>query len=318
MPSRRHRPRLAGYIRRGLDEVLAFWPVRGYREADAGHLVSIIAYNALIALVPTFLLLVSIAGLLLRQDRVLRAAVDALVWALPSQNTRDALTALLTARRHTGWFGLASLLGFAWVGSNFVNALAHAMNRVYAVPDCGYFCSRRRGFAGVLTFAILFLIAAVAATVPTLFVGHTLNPYFQTWLLAAGPIQVGSYGLAYAAAALLFLVLYRVLPNAGQHLDDVWPGALVAGGLFVLLGQAFPLYLRFVGGSNRYGAALGLVWLLVTWFGLLAHVLLFGTYVNVTYYRARHRQQARRPVIPSGASVAPGHTPRRPRRQRNA
>jgi uncharacterized BrkB/YihY/UPF0761 family membrane protein len=62
---------------------------------------------------------------------------------------------------------------------------------------------------------------------------------------------------------------------------------VVAGGLFVLLGQAFPLYLRLIGGVNRFGAAFGLLTLLVAWFAVLAHLLLFGCYVNVTY-RRRH------------------------------
>jgi hypothetical protein len=40
--------------------LLASWPVRGYNEAGAGHLSAILAYNALVALVPTTLLLVSV------------------------------------------------------------------------------------------------------------------------------------------------------------------------------------------------------------------------------------------------------------------
>lgn len=98
---------------------------------------------------------------------------------------------------------------------------------------------------------------AIAATLPTLFVGHQLGPHFRTSLLAAGRIQLSSYALAFLAATLLFLVLYRVLPNARQHLADVWPGALVAGALFVLLGQALPLYLRFVGAVIATGPAWG-------------------------------------------------------------
>jgi uncharacterized BrkB/YihY/UPF0761 family membrane protein len=41
------------------------------------------------------------------------------------------------------------------------------------------------------------------------------------------------------------------------------------------------------GGVNRYGAAFGLLTLLLAWFAALAHILLFGCYVNVTYRRRR-------------------------------
>jgi uncharacterized BrkB/YihY/UPF0761 family membrane protein len=49
-----------------------------------------------------------------------------------------------------------------------------------------------------------------------------------------------------------------------------------------------------LGGANRYGAAFGLLTLLVAWFYLLAHVLLFGTYVNATYQRYRRDAELRR------------------------
>jgi membrane protein len=264
--------------------------VRAYRAADAGDLATVIAFNGLLALVPTTLLLVSVAGLLLRQERVLTTAREASLWALPQHDAHDALDVFLTARRQSARLGLVSLLGFVWIGGSFVGALARGMNGVYGVPNRRFVHQRLRAFAVVVVFAVLFLGAVLAATVPTLFVGQRLGAYFRTWPLAARNGQLVSYGLALLVAAVLFLVLYRVVPNAGQRLGDVWPGALTAALLFVGLSQAFPLYLRLVGGANRYGAVFGLLSLLVSWFYLLAHALLFGTYVNVTYRRRRGRR----------------------------
>jgi uncharacterized BrkB/YihY/UPF0761 family membrane protein len=107
--------------------------------------------------------------------------------------------------------------------------------------------------------------------------------------LAAGWYQVLGYALAFLPTVGLFGMLYRVVPNAGQRLADIWPGTLTAAGLFVLMAQVFPIYLRLLGGANRYGAAFGLLTLLVAWFFVLAHVLLFATYVNATYQRHRRR-----------------------------
>jgi membrane protein len=271
----------------------ATWLVGGYRAADAGDLATVIAFNGLVALVPTTLLLVSVAGLLLRQDRVLTTASEATLWALPRSDARDALDVILAARRQSARLGLVSLIGFVWIGGSFVGALARGMNRIYGVPNRRFVHQRLRAFVVVVVFAVLFLGAVLAATVPTLFVGHRLGNYFRTWPLAARTGQLVSYGLALVVAAVLFLVLYRVVPNAGQRLGGVWPGALTAALLFVGLSQAFPLYLRLIGGANRYGAVFGLLSLLVSWFYLLAHTLLFGTYVNVTYCRRRDRRPPR-------------------------
>jgi YihY family inner membrane protein len=267
--------------------LLSSWPVRGYNEAGAGHLSAILAYNGLVALVPTALLLVSVAGLLLRRQDVMSTFVRSAYWALPSDDARQALEAALSARSRSGWFAIASLGGFIWIGSGFAGALNHCFNCVYGVPDGNFVATRRRGLVVLSAFVALFTAVTIAATLPGLFFLRDAGPYFSTWALAGTRGQVASYLFAVLVAAGAFLVIYRLTPNAGQRLRDVWPGALVAGVLFVTLGQAFPLYLRLTGGINRYGAAFGLLTLLLAWFGVLAHILLFGCYVNVTYRRHR-------------------------------
>ena len=268
---------------------LVMWMIRGYQHVNAGDLAAAVAFNAMVAIIPTFLLSLAVAGLFLQSDQVLTSTVYASFWGLPSGAAGDALNAALTARRSSSWLGALSLAGFAWTGAGFVGCLARSMNRIYGVPGCGYMCEKRRGFFVIIAFAMLFTLALLAATVPTLFVKRELPAYFQTWALAAGRYQVLSYGVALVATALLFGMLFRVVPNAGQGLRDVWPGTLTAAGLFVLMAQVFPLYFRLLGGANRYGAAFGLLTLFVAWFYVLSHVLLFGTYVNATHQRRRRR-----------------------------
>ena len=266
------------------------WMVGGYQRSNAGDLAAAVAFNALVAFVPTFLLCLAVAGIILRRDQVLITALYASVWGLPSGAASDAFEAVLAARRNSSWLGALSLAGFAWTGAGFVSSLGRAMNRVYGVPGCGYMCERRRGFFVMVAFSALFLLAILASTVPTLFVNQDLAIYFEDWLLAGAWYQFLGYVLAFVATVALFGMLYRVVPNAGQRLPDVWPGTLTAAALFVGMAQVFPIYLRLIGGANRYGAVFGLVSLLVAWFYMLAHVLLFGTYVNATYQRWRRRR----------------------------
>jgi membrane protein len=270
------------------------WMVRGYQQANAGDLAAAVAFNALVAFIPTFLLCLAVAGLFLRLDRVLITALYASFWGLPAGTAGSAFEAVLSARENSSWLGALSVAVFAWTGAGFVSCLARSMNRVYGVSGCGYMCERRRGFFVIIAFAALFLVALLASTVPTLFVAQDVPYYFERWALAAGEYQVLGYVVAFVATVALFGMLYRVVPNAGQKLPDVWPGTLTAATLFVGMAQVFPIYLRLLGGANRYGAVFGLVSLLVAWFYLLAHVLLFGTYVNATYQRRRRQLAAAR------------------------
>jgi membrane protein len=273
-------------VSRAIGRVLN-WMIRGYQQANAGDLAAAVAFHALVALIPTFLLCLSVAGLFLHVDEVLITSIYSSLWGLQGSAAQDALEAVLTARQSSSWLGVVSLALFAWTGTGFVGCLARSMNRIYGVAGCGYMCEKRRGFFVILGFAALFIMAILASTVPTFFVGRDLPVYFQSWALAAGRYQVLSYFLAYLAAIALFAMLYRVIPNAGQRLGDVWLGTLTAATLFLMMAQAYPLYLSALGGANRFGAVFGLISLLVAWFYVLAHVLLFGTYVNATYQRHR-------------------------------
>lgn len=282
---RRHAPKgVFGWIDTGFH-----WMLRGYQQANAGDLAAAVAFNALVALIPTFLLCLSVAGLFFHSDEVFTSTIYASLWGLPRSSAGDALEAVLTARRSSSWLGALSLAGFAWTGAGFVGCLARSMNRIYGVPGCGYMCEKRRGFFVILAFAALFILALLSSTVPTLFVRTDLPVYFESWALAAGWYQVLSYAVAFFATLALFGMLYRVVPNAGQGLLDIWPGTLTAAILFLVMAQVFPLYLRVLGGANRYGAAFGMLTLLVAWFYVLAHLLLFGTYVNATHQRHRRR-----------------------------
>lgn len=265
--------------------VVPAWLINGYQAANAGDLAAAVAYNALMAMIPMLLLFVSIGGFALQTDRLLRLFIHAVLWALPQQQSQDALVALLEARRNSGWFAILSLLGFAWIGSNFVASLGRGMNRIYGVPNRKFVHQRTRAFVVILVFAFFFLMATVAATIPSLFVGKELSVFFDAWVLAQTRFQALSYGVAVVAALGLFTVVYRIVPNAGQTMRTIWPGILTAAILFVLLLQAFPIYIRIVGNANRYGQFFGFIPLIVGWFYLLSHVLLFGTYVNATYQR---------------------------------
>lgn len=265
------------------------WLYRGFTQSNAGDLAAAIAYHALIALVPSFLLLISVAGFVFKHDdAALHTALGATFWALPSDAARGTLESLIKAREYHGWIGTASVLGFAWAGTGFMTSLARGMNRVYGVPNRQYVHQRLRAFAVVVIFAILFQLAVVAATLPTYAIRQDFVSYFQPWLLTSEYGRFISYAVAFIAAFVLFLSLFLALPNAGQRPRDVWPGTITATLLFVAIVQVFPIYLRLFHESNQFSQIFGLGSLLVFWFYVLAHVLLFSTFVNVTWQCHRH------------------------------
>jgi membrane protein len=267
------------------------WLYQGYTRSNAGDLAASIAYHALIAMVPMFFLLVGVAGLFLRNDAVLGQAVEVIQIVFPQgSGSREAFEAALEARRNSGLISLLSLMGFAWVGTGLISSMARGMNRVYGVRNASYVVEKQRGFVVIFLFLFFFFAATLASIIPTVLISQELPELLDEWLLNTRYNQVVAYLVAFVSAVMLFFVIYRIVPNARQRSLDVIPGTLAAGLLFVMLTQIFPLYIDLVGGANRYGQLLGLVSLIVAALYFLAHIILFGSYINSSWQRLRRRR----------------------------
>jgi membrane protein len=271
---------------------------RRYFSIRTNDLAAIIAFNGLIAVVPMFLLVVAIAGVLLRDDELFRDFRKTVISIFPSQNARDALNDASASRQNVGWFGLLSLIGFTWIGSSFVATVTRTINNLYDVRGSPFVRSRIRAVVVIVGFSILLMIVVLAGTLPTLFINAEVPRIFadvKSLFLFQAIGQIVSYALSLVFAFLLFLIAYRYLPAVRQRWRDVVPGALVASLGLVLLTQVFPIYVRIyqsLPSSSSIGAAFVFVSILVTWSYLLAHVLLIGAWLNARADERRRLKQA--------------------------
>src|SRR6185437_14153003 len=72
-----------------------------------------------------------------------------------------------------------------------------------------------------------------------------------------GPVlgRVVGWSISIVSAILMFLLLYKILPNKDQGWKQTLPGALLASVLFFAILQVFPLYLGIFGkGFQAYAA----------------------------------------------------------------
>ena len=273
----------------------AWWMIDGFRRNQANDLAAAVAYYALLAIVPTILALVAAIGLIMRTEEGHRQAINVVLWIVPQGIAGDGVEVLPRLREQSGALGLASLVGFLWIGSTFFAALGRAMNRVYQVPDRSPLHQRVRGFLGIVSFSMFFTVSVIAAIVPTAMLGiqeQDLPLGLERWAIFTGLYRIVSYIVALLVAIGLFGVIFRVVPSAGQTIEDVVPGAVISAVVFVLLAQVFPVYLNIVSGWNLIGGTAGLLSLVLIWFFVLSHLFLFGAYINATWQRWRRGQSS--------------------------
>ena len=78
---------------------------------------------------------------------------------------------------------------------------------------------------------------------------------------------------------MLFLLIYRILPNAEQTWRSVIPGALASLVLIMLISQLFPVYVKLFPPNHAY-SVFGVFLVLTFWLYLVGIVMVLGAELN--------------------------------------
>lgn len=234
------------------------------------------AYYALLSVFPTAIVLAAVAGFVLDDPTARDDAVEFLFKELPLSETdgRGDLESLVDGvTSNSGTLGLIG--GVALIIS--ASALISATRNSVAVIFEGEFSRgvlRGKGVDLLLVLGLGVLFAlSFAATILGRFepnLGGGALEAVESALTATGSL------LPIALSALVFAVLYRVLPVSQPRFRDVWPGVLFATLGYELVKRGFSLYLEnFADYSAVYGS-LGAVVAFMVFVYIASIVFLFG------------------------------------------
>lgn len=126
---------------------------------------------------------------------------------------------------------------------------------------------------GFLMLVSLLFSAAVAVA------GGCLHAVFPA---LDGPWAWGNDVISLLVVALLFALIFRLVPDVSINWNDVWIGALIAALLFELGRFLLGFYFGRSVLASRYGAAGSLIIILV-WMYYSAQVLFFGAAFTRVY-----------------------------------
>jgi len=267
--------------------------LNAFGESQASNYASALAFAGFLSMFPMILGALSLVGLAIRDPGTEAHAQLLVLQLFPSSAQPQLQSALHGVKQSAGWLGLLSIAGLVWSASSIFGTMEFALTEIFGTKQRDMIRQKLMGFV-----MMLFLVLAVAITLGINTVLNFVTIGWISWLL-------GFIAGAVVMVALL-VVLYRFVPNRTFDLRDVLPGALLAGVFIEALTLAFPLYARFAGHFNTYGAQFGLFFLLATWFYLLSELLLLGA----VYNRFRMGDPARRGLIAS--PMVDSRQPKRP------
>jgi membrane protein len=253
--------------------------------ADRGtHLAAMIAYFALVSLVPLVFLALSILGLTGRPSES-TFLVRELKKTFPGTSIADIVNAVRSIQRNAATLGIIGGVFLAWSSLSLVSVLESAFNIVYGRPN--------RSFVHGKAIAVLVTGTALV----TLFVALVVGSFGYDVVRHFAPGFVGNRYVAYTlpilvslGALLIFLVsVYYVLTNERLRVKEVLPGAVTAAIVLEASFQLLPLYVRL--SSDVLAArALGTPALLLVWLYVMANVIVFGAELN--WWLARGPREA--------------------------
>jgi membrane protein len=259
-----------------------------------------IAFYAVTAMAPVLFIATAVAGLFLGPAAA-SAAVRYQLRQIMSPESADLVQGAIVHVRGVHHSLRGSLLGLAALivtASGVFTEMEDALNVIWRAPRTeSYFYQLVRGrilsLSLVMAMSFLFMVSlVVAAGIGIL--GRFLDRYTSLSHFVIGAINLG---LSFGLIALLFAIIYKLMPNKRLYWRDVFLGAAGTALLFEAGQALISLYLSRFLVANIYGAAGGVIVLLV-WAYYSAQVFLLGA--EFTKVWAHHYGSQRDSGAPSG------------------
>lgn len=244
-----------------------------------------LSFYAIFSLAPLAILTLSLVSFAVERDTARAEMVN----QFRSQvgNEGAAVVEMILSKTdgtHTSVVG--TIIGFVvlLVGASGVfGELQDSLNQIWEVstqrhPFFAMIKERAISYAMVFVMSFLMLVSFLYSAVIAA-AGSYLHARFpvldSSWVL-------GNSAISLLVSALLFALIYRVVPDARITWGDVWIGALIAAVLFVAGKLVLGFYFGRSAIASSYGAAGSLIIILV-WVYYSAQILFFGAEFTRVY-----------------------------------
>ncbi len=267
--------------------------------ADRGtHLAAMIAYFALLSLVPMLFLALTLLGRTPRHSESRKSLEHALNHVFPGTSVVSIDHALNSIGNNAATLGIIGAVVLLWSSLSLFSVLESAFNIVYGRPNRSFLHGKALAFI-LLVASLLTVVASLIAGTLGVFLLQRYAGHFLGTAYAAYPLTF----LVELAGLLLFLVtVYYVLTNVQLSFHDVLPGAVIAAVILAATFQVLPAFLNnLVSHDLVVLRALGGPAILLFWLYLMANVIVFGAEVN-WWVAARREEKAIAAPVPKPTS----------------
>jgi len=275
-------------------------------DHNAPRLGAAIAYYSVLSVAPALVIALAITGAAFGK----RASDGEIFWQIQDvvgPQIAAVIESILRSASHAKASVLASILGFAvmLVGASGVFVeLRDTLNYIWNAPTVTQKFStiiRERFLSFAMVIGAGFLLtASVAVTAVVEAAGSFLGVNI---LASSGVVAIANAVASLAITAILFALIYRIIPEVHVDWTDAAVGAILTAVLFSAGRLLIGVYIGKAGVGSAYGAA-GSVVILLVWVYYSAQIFLFGAEFTHAYAgRRKTREGAAHPSQPGFLAV---------------
>ena len=239
-----------------------------YGKDNTFDLGASLAYYTIFSIVPLLVVVIAVSGLVAGPD-AMRGQVFGQLSGLVGPDTAATLQSMLGQAYISGKGWLATAIGLVtlFIGATGIfNSLKNSLNRMWEIEHkprnsvVHFFVSRLLSFSFVMGLGFLLI---VTFTLNALISGFSTRLGHYMPELGAQLLQVISFAVMFMVSTLVFACIFKFLPAVKIAWRDVLPGAAFTTALFVLGELIIGFYFDNTDPASAFGAAAGLISLLI-------------------------------------------------------
>jgi membrane protein len=280
-----------------------------------------LSYYTIFAMPPLFMIAIFMASLVFDPTSV-RTQMFSEVGGVIGKKSAEAIEAAMSAQYQTnkGLFASAiAIVTLLVTSTGLFIELQDALNSIWGVEAkpghgiMGFVRIRLLSFAMVVGIGFLLLVSLLVSAALA-----ALSKFMNDLFPGVGIVSIITSDLvSFGVIAVLFALIFKVLPDVKIAWRDVWIGAVVTSLLFTAGKFLLGWYLGRSTTISAYGAA-GSVVLVLLWVYYSAQILFFGAeitkvYANrfgahlqpASYARWVDQQPPAQPTIPKSTAAKP-------------
>jgi membrane protein len=258
-----------------------------FNDDNAFKLAASLSYSMIFSVAPLLIVVISLAGIFWGQQAVegqIYEQIKDLVGVNPAAQIQDIIRNIQQSKHTVAGAvigGIILVIGATGVFTEIQGSINY-MWCIQAKPKKGwlkFLMNRLLSFSLIVAFGFISMVSLVVNSLMDV-LGNYLKRYFTHYTVYF--FYGVNFTLTLAAIILLFMVIFRILPDAIIKWGDAFTGAVFTGILFMLGKLIIGIYLGHSNIGLLYGTAASIV-VILTWVYYSSIILYYGAEFTRAY-----------------------------------